>query len=409
MKSANERDDKTMETFRKELVALFVDHFGKTSPNAMAVKTSKSVFPNDVNLEHDSEHQKFFRGMYNLCPSLTMHISHLTAATTAVHEDHGLKGKVLERKAQHDAKAAREALTKLHKTKCNWQRSTKPRMVAWQKAIFNDYEEQTDDRKEGCDEAPPVQKHMPKTTPASAGPQTMLKTTATVAGDKVKFFISSLDFKTTITVSCKPTSSVQDLVQACQKNKDVFQKCCVFKEAGSGDVVNACAEFVSGGSYLFIEADVEDDDCISIEEGGIAIAVPWYDAASGKAHKDKGAAGVVEALGVIPGPRGIALAIFEDEPPQELPGITNDVVEAVFKEELPKQKRVSKKPAAADVPPPAPLPDSFPALPDPFALPAGWKKRTLQRSNGKEYHAYEDPNGKRYRSMREAKEVVLAD
>ena len=219
MKSANERDDKTMEIFRKELVALFVDHFGKTSPNAMAVKTSKSVFPNDVNLEHDSEHQKFFRGMYNLCPSLTMHISHLTAATTAVHEDHGLKGKVLERKAQHDAKAAREALTKLHKTKCNWQRSTKPRMVAWQKAIFNDYEEQTDDRKEGCDEAPPVQKHMPKTTPASAGPQTMLKTTATVAGDKVKFFISSLDFKTTITVSCKPTSSVQDLVQACQKTK----------------------------------------------------------------------------------------------------------------------------------------------------------------------------------------------
>ena len=118
---------------------------------------------------------------------------------------------------------------------------------------------------------------------------------------------------------------------------------------------------------------------------------------------------MVEALGVIPGPRGIALAIFEDEPPQELPGITNDVVEAVFKEELPKQKRVSKKPAAADLPPPAPLPDSLPALPDPFALPASWKKRTLQRSNGKEYHAYEDPNGKRYRSMREAQEVFLAD
>ena len=91
MKSANERDDKTMETFRKELVALFVDHFGKTSPNAMAVKTAKSVFPNDVNLEHDSEHQEFFRGMYNMCPSLTMHISHLTAVGKAAFSIPALK------------------------------------------------------------------------------------------------------------------------------------------------------------------------------------------------------------------------------------------------------------------------------------------------------------------------------
>ena len=190
------------------------------------------------------------------------------------------------------------------------------------------------------------------------------------------------------------------------KKKDVFQKCCVFKEAVSGDVVNACADFVSGGSYLFIEAEAEDDDCISIEEGGIEIAVPWYDAASGKAYKDKGAAGVVEALGVIPGPRGIALAMFEDEPPQEIPGITNDVAEAVFKDEPPKQQQVSKKPAVADSPPPAPLPDS---LPDPFALPEGWKKRTLQRSNGKEYHAFEDPDGKHYRSMREVQQTRTAD
>ena len=327
MKSADERDSKGMEEFRKQLVELFLDRFGKSSPNATAVRTTKAVFPNHVNLEKDPEHQKVFRDIYKLCPSLTMHISHFKAAAKAVHEDHGLKGILLDRKVEHDAAAAREALTKLQGTKYNWQRSEHPRMTAWQKVIFESDEEA--EQKKGA--APASQKEMPQTVPTGSGPQHAPNTSPSGAGAKVKIYISSMDFKTTITVNCKPSSSMQDLVRACQGNKHVFQSCIVFKEAGSGRVVNSCADFVSGGSYLFVEA--EDDDRISIDEEGVANAVPWYDVASGKAFKDTGSDGVVEALGVIPGPRGIAMAVFENEPPQEIPSITNEVVEQGFHEE----------------------------------------------------------------------------
>ena len=92
------KDDASMHAFRKEMVSVFAKHFGKESPNYHAVKTAKAIFPDGVQLEHDTMHQDLFREVRGFCPDFTCHITHIKKAIMAVHEQHSLKGKILEKR-----------------------------------------------------------------------------------------------------------------------------------------------------------------------------------------------------------------------------------------------------------------------------------------------------------------------
>ena len=52
-------------------------------------------------------------------------------------------------------------------------------------------------------------------------------------------------------------------------------------------------------------------------------SVPWWDAGTCKAYK-KGPTGPEEALSIVEGPEGNALAVFITGSPQKLPGLTNE-------------------------------------------------------------------------------------
>ena len=90
-----------------------------------------------------------------------------------------------------------------------------------------------------------------------------------------------------------------------------------------------------GESYILTREDVVD---VEVEENQQAICVPWFDASSGKAFKSV-AEGVEEALAVVPGPNGIALACFKDGA-LEVPGLLNDTIVDVQSQE---EKRGTKR------------------------------------------------------------------
>ena len=66
---------------------------------------------------------------------------------------------------------------------------------------------------------------------------------------------------------------------------------------------------------------------------------PWYDIIKDKGYRQiPGQATPDKALGVVPGPKGIALACFATCCPQEIRGVSNDM--------LPSKARVMEKPLA---------------------------------------------------------------
>ena len=75
---------------------LFVAELGKDSPNAAQVKLMKVIFPNGCNYEKNPGHQQFLKKLFGLCEgTFTCSISHLVAGAQAVHEQMGLKGRIL--------------------------------------------------------------------------------------------------------------------------------------------------------------------------------------------------------------------------------------------------------------------------------------------------------------------------
>ena len=231
------------------MTELFVKHYGKDSPNATTVKHQKLMFPHGIDLENNSSHQELFREMKVFCGDFACHKSHLEAsiivsignqcrhachlycrsvrrelsqtimlcmvlqaAAETVHSQHGLTGKLLMKKASHDATEARDAMAKLCKTLYNWSRSEKPRRNAWQKCIFGEdhIEKSIEDKKTPSQEGVAKKQHakVADMDSSSCGG----KTTAAPA-EKVKFFISTADLKITITVNANPTSPLSRIME----------------------------------------------------------------------------------------------------------------------------------------------------------------------------------------------------
>ena len=90
--------------------------------------------------------------------------------------------------------------------------------------------------------------------------------------------------------------------------------------------VQSVADLQDGEWYMFTQHAKEPSD-IEVEEDQTRSKVPWWDPKAANAFRD-GVDGKPEpALGVIPGPNGIALAVFENSAPIEIPEITNATLE----------------------------------------------------------------------------------
>ena len=73
---------------------------------------------------------------------------------------------------------------------------------------------------------------------------------------------------------------------------------------------------------------------------------PWYDVIKDKGYRQiPGQAAPEEALGVVPGPEGIALACFATCFPLEIPGVSNDMLPSKAKV-MEKSLAPLKEPAA---------------------------------------------------------------
>ena len=79
--------------------------------------------------------------------------------------------------------------------------------------------------------------------------------------------------------------------------------------------------------------------------------VPWWDAGTAKAYR-KGMKEPEEALSIIEGPDGIALAVFITGSPQKIPGLTNKSWTKLQTTPEPVPAAKKRKSDKEDVPPP---------------------------------------------------------
>jgi hypothetical protein len=96
------------------------------------------------------------------------------------------------------------------------------------------------------------------------------------------------------------------------------------------------------GNPKDITEDTEVDDARSCQ-------VPWYNKTKQKAYIKKG--GVVqEAMGIMRGPHGIAMAIFVNMAPIEIPTIRNEMLDAKEEGEVEDKKEGAKKSKTTEKP-----------------------------------------------------------
>jgi len=133
----------------------------------------------------------------------------------------GLKGRVLQRKAEHDAEEVKMSMQKVQKAKYYVDNAEKPQLKPWQKLFFGDHPEDTN---------PERQKPMSKKSTESAETQEPPPARPTTRilkrkvpdpneaqpceskPDKVKIFVHTKELTETITVRCKLSSSIKELL-----------------------------------------------------------------------------------------------------------------------------------------------------------------------------------------------------
>ena len=155
---------------------------------------------------------------------------------------------------------------------------------------------------------------------------------------------------------------------------------------------------------------------VEVEADMIKCKVPWWDPSDGKgkAYRE-GADKPEEALGIIEGARGIALAVFPDGP-VEVPGLTNAAWEAlqaqgaaaIIKKTVqpnvakPSPKKNMKKAGQGETPPhpvSAPQRKKITEI-NGKKLPQGWtyymKEKKTGTTQGASYKCYVAPSGKEF-------------
>lgn len=126
---------------------------------------------------------------------------------------------------------------------------------------------------------------------------------------------------------------------------------------------------------------------MEIEGDEVSPCLPWYNKKAKTACVKKGDQ-VVKSLALIPGDRGIVLAVFAGMPPLEIPGLRNDVLENPeeseredeAKEGEPKAAKTKSKKAKKS-PKANKLPKAKKAnkLPKAKKLPKGWTTKLVPR------------------------------
>ena len=175
------------------------------------------------------------------------------------------------------------------------------------------------------------------------------------------------------------------------------------KMCGNIFVSPTCAQHCTHAPYT-------KEKTVEVEYDPPKCNVPWWDAGDcpPKAYRE-GDKGPEEALGIIEGPKGIALAVFPDGP-TELPGLTNAALKALQTKgdaEVPEES-VLKRPASKETAQKTKAGTAGrgvlkrPASKETFKLPKGWKIIQTVRDSGKtkgnKDTYYVAPCGKKCRS-----------
>ena len=109
-------------------------------------------------------------------------------------------------------------------------------------------------------------------------------------------------------------------LQSDPAHTEAFIYCTRFLDAATKEEIIDASQFKQGGSYIFSRPSEVIE--LDVGEGGAGCSLPWYDVRTRKAYK-QGIAGTEEALVVVPGPNGVALACFASSAPLEVPGLSN--------------------------------------------------------------------------------------
>ena len=259
------KEFENMDGFRNKVVELFVNTFGKESPNFVQVKLLKSILPNGADVEKNPDHQAFFKSLIALCqPLFTCHYSHLEAGAKAVHEQSGLKGLSLKRKTKHDAEHSKEAMTKINKARYHFQKSKSDpsKLKSWHKIFFGGAAKQKSPKKRKIESVPEeaethrADARLFKKTRVRDQPPQIPEGYQAADDEKVMIYYHSEDFSKTRTLRCKPAKDpMRAVVAAAQASDIVFELCDTFVEAATGKTVTSPKEFKYGDSYKFIHKE----------------------------------------------------------------------------------------------------------------------------------------------------------
>ena len=88
----------------------------------------------------------------------------------------------------------------------------------------------------------------------------------------MRFYVSTADLATTITVNAKSTGQLQKLIEAIKNSRGVFKDCDVLKVASSKERIVECSQLQEGESYIFTSEDVFE---VEVEESESLTGIPW--------------------------------------------------------------------------------------------------------------------------------------
>ena len=260
-----------MYEFRTNMVAVFVDTYGKDSQNAVQVKALKSIFPNGCNIENCEDHQEFLKKVLALCPTMTCHISHLEKGAMKVHTENGLKRKKLDDAVEQDAREVKAAMIKIYKAKYyvdNYPES--PNLKAWMKKFITlPQAEASPIKKQQLEQMPPKTLHkaadkQPKPDPKQAAAIKMKQASA----EKFPIYVHSQDLTHSITVRVKHSYSMDSITKSIREAKTVFEDCNTVLDSATGRKIASAKELKAGESYKFVEKDIKLNTFIRVGEGG---------------------------------------------------------------------------------------------------------------------------------------------